>query len=967
MNQGTILIVDDTLASLKLLADILTEEGYRVHPADSVELALASVASSLPELILLDIRMPGMEGFEVLRKLKAQERSRDIPVILLTAFADIEHRVEGFDLGAADFISKPFQREELLARVHIHLELFRLRALFEHQATELRQAYEQLRDATSAGRKLSDEALRASEARYKRITEGLTDYQYTVRIENGRAVETMQSPACVTVTGYTAEEFSADPYLWIQMVSPDDRERVKRHVEQILEGKDVPPIEHRITRKDWQTRWVIDTTILFRDAGGKLVSYDGVIQDITGRKRAEIALGESVARYRAITESTAYAIVTANIEGNIVGWNAGAERTFGYTRAEVLGQPLTVLMPQRYHERHTGGMGRARGGGHVSSRVVELHGLSKTGTEFPLELSLSEWDITDGRFFTGIIRDISERKQAEENLQRFFNLVPDMACIASTEGHFLKINPMWQATLGYTEQEMLATPFMEFIHPDDREATRRQVSQTLADKPILMFTNRYRCKDGSYKWLEWRATPAINGKTLLFALARDTTERRAIESKLIESEARYKRITEGLTDYQYTVRIENGRAVETRQNPGCVTVTGYTAEEFAADPYLWIQMVAPDDRERVREQVQQILAGKDVPPIEHKIIRKDGETRWVSDTTILLRGASGKLLSYDGVISDITERKRVESALGQSEARYRSLVNNSPMCINEIDLEGRIASMNKAGLLMMGVKHESEVRGLSYLDAVCAADRERIGDLLARAYAGETSYFEFKTSGPSEWVFKSCFVPIWGKDGNIEKLMGITEDITERKQVEDNIRSLAFYDALTQLPNRRMLNDRIGQAMAASKRTGLYGALMFLDLDNFKPLNDTYGHEVGDLLLAEVARRLTGCVREMDTVARFGGDEFVVMFTELDTGKAESVVQAGIVAEKIRVTLAEPYLLLVRQEGQGEIAIEHHCTSSIGVVLFIDHEASPEDVLKWADMAMYQAKDGGRNRYHFYE
>ena len=842
MNQGTILAVDDTLASLKLLTDILTAEGYQVHPANSGELALASVAASLPELILLDVRMPGMDGFEVLRQLKAQKQSRDIPVILLTAFTEVENRVEGFKLGAVDFISKPFQHDELLARVHTHLELFRLHARLEHQAAELQRAYEQLQTATSDERKQAEQALRASEARYKRITEELTDYQYTVRIENGRAVETRQSAACITVTGYTAEEFAADPYLWIQMVAPEDRERVREHARKILEGKDVPPIEHRIIRKDWETRWVSDTTILLKDASGRLLSYDGVIKDITERKRAEEALKASAARYRAITETTTYAIVTADIKGNIVGWNAGAENTFGYTKDEALGKPLTMLMPQRYHDRHLDGIGRARAGEHVSGKVAEMHGLTKTGTEFPLSLSLSEWEAADGRFFTGIIRDISEQKLAEENLQRFFNLVPDMACIASTEGHFLKINPMWQAALGYTEQEILTTPFLDFIHPDDRDTTMQQVALQMAGELTVQFSNRYRCKDGSYKWLEWRATPAID-KTLLFALARDTTERKAMENKLLESEARYKRITEGLTDYQYTVRIENGRTVETRQGPACVTVTGYTAEEFAADPYLWIRMVAPEDRERVKGHVQQILAGKDIPPIEHQIIRKDGKTRWVSDTTILCRDASGKLLSYDGVI----------------------------------------------------------------------------------------------------------------------------KDITERKVAEEKIRSLAFYDALTQLPNRRLLNDRLEQAMAASKRSGLYGALMFIDLDNFKPLNDAHGHDVGDLLLIKVAYRITCCVREMDTVARFGGDEFVVMLSELAVDKTESITQAGIVAEKIRATLAEPYVLKIQHEGKAEAVVEHHCTSSIGVVLFINHVASTEDIIKWADIAMYQAKNNGGNLTRFFD
>lgn len=205
------------------------------------------------------------------------------------------------------------------------------------------------------------------------------------------------------------------------------------------------------------------------------------------------------------------------------------------------------------------------------------------------------------------------------------------------------------------------------------------------------------------------------------------------------------------------------------------------------------------------------------------------------------------------------------------------------------------------------------------------------------------------------------------RTAELEAAMRENEKITRAlRESENRIRQLAFHDALTQLANRRLLTDRLGQAMAASKRSGRYGAVMFLDLDNFKPLNDKHGHEAGDMLLIEVARRLTLCVREADTVARFGGDEFVVMLTELDRDEKASIEHAGFVAEKVRTALAAPYVLTRKQEGGAERTLEHHCTSSIGVVLFIDNLATQEDILKWADMAMYQAKDAGRNRVSFY-
>ena len=196
-------------------------------------------------------------------------------------------------------------------------------------------------------------------------------------------------------------------------------------------------------------------------------------------------------------------------------------------------------------------------------------------------------------------------------------------------------------------------------------------------------------------------------------------------------------------------------------------------------------------------------------------------------------------------------------------------------------------------------------------------------------------------------------------------------EFRERLRIQANeeeiIRNLAFYDTLTQLPNRRLLNDRLEQSLAASKRSGIHGALIFLDMDNFKPLNDLHGHIAGDALLVEVAHRLNACVRKVDTIARFGGDEFVVVLSELDVDKTKSTKQAGNIAEKIHDALGEPYLLKIHSEGQAETTIEHGCTSSIGVVLFINHEASAREVLKQADMAMYQAKEAGRNSIRFYE
>jgi diguanylate cyclase (GGDEF)-like protein len=192
-----------------------------------------------------------------------------------------------------------------------------------------------------------------------------------------------------------------------------------------------------------------------------------------------------------------------------------------------------------------------------------------------------------------------------------------------------------------------------------------------------------------------------------------------------------------------------------------------------------------------------------------------------------------------------------------------------------------------------------------------------------------------------------------------EKIQARTEELMAS---ETKLQSLAFYDALTNLPNRRLLSDRLAQAQSKSKRSRLYGAILFMDLDNFKPLNDTYGHSVGDLLLIEVAHRITTCVRESDTVARFGGDEFIVLLSELSVDIELSSEQATAIAEKIRQSLSYPYFLKIASDAIEESIVEHHCTASIGLTLFVDHEATQDEIFNQADSAMYDAKEQGRNK-----
>lgn len=455
----------------------------------------------------------------------------------------------------------------------------------------------------------------------------------------------------------------------------------------------------------------------------------------------------------------------------------------------------------------------------------------------------------------------------------------------------------------------------------------------------------------------------------------DAQIRMDYEIQLYQSEERIRNILNTAMD-----------AVISMDSSGFVTSWNFEAErlfgykkEYVMTKKLSDLIIPPSLKEAHIQGLNRFLKTGESHIIGNRIetiaMRSD-QTEFPVELTITVIRRENEIF-FSAFIRDIVERKNAENALRQSELRFRLLVENSPMCIHEIDLQGKIISMNKAGLEMMGLKSEDEVRGLPYLDVVSEADKKQIEELLHAAFNGQPGQFEFKAAGAHYIVYKSCFVPIKNNDGVVEKLMGISENITQQKihenvllESESYFRQLADYDALTKLPNRRLLNDRLGQSMVAGKRSGRYGAVLFLDLDNFKPLNDQYGHTVGDMLLVEVARRINGCVREIDTVSRFGGDEFIIMLVELDTNKASAQKIAANIADKIRLKVAEAYRLIYKQvdtvEIIREIKIEYQCSSSIGIVMFMGHENSAEDILKWADMAMYQAKADGRNVVSFY-
>jgi two-component system, cell cycle response regulator len=372
------------------------------------------------------------------------------------------------------------------------------------------------------------------------------------------------------------------------------------------------------------------------------------------------------------------------------------------------------------------------------------------------------------------------------------------------------------------------------------------------------------------------------------------------------------------------------------------------------DTDIWPKKLADkhlaDDAEVIRTRQQKRI---------EEVLQTGSEIRWLETFKTPVIDENANILGTTGFAHDITERKMAEAELRIAATAFES---QEGMMVTDADLN--ILRINQAFTEITGYSAKDVAGQTPHLlksgrhdEAFYEAMWKSIHE--TGAWSGEI--WNRRKDGEI-YPEQLTITAVKDETGKVTNYVATLSDITLRKASEAQIYSLAYYDTLTHLPNRRLLNDRLSQAMAMNKRNGVQGALMFLDLDNFKPLNDTHGHGVGDLLLEEAARRISGCIRKADTVARFGGDEFVIMLSELGKDSKQSSVQAMAVAEKIRTSLSEPYFLKVRRDDKKASTITHQCTSSIGVTLFTGKEAHQDDILKLADLAMYEAKEAGRNR-----
>lgn len=390
----------------------------------------------------------------------------------------------------------------------------------------------------------------------------------------------------------------------------------------------------------------------------------------------------------------------------------------------------------------------------------------------------------------------------------------------------------------------------------------------------------------------------------------------------------------------------DSRGFFTSMNPIGEQITGFSKEEMVHSRFdFWL---VNKDVPMAQVHIQKCLQGTP-EKFETKILSKENKVIELLISTVPIM--DGEIFGLIGIAKDITGRKEMERKLSESEQRYRSLFQYNPDAILSLDLTGNFVRLNPICTVLSGYSNQ-ELSKMNFSEIITKEDLEKTQLHFQKATEGEPQTYESSIYHKDGHVvfLKATNIPI-RVDHEIVGVYGIVKDITKHKLAEDQIEFMAFHDPLTSLPNRRLFKNRLNQALELAKKEKFTVGIFFLDLDQFKLINDTLGHNTGDLLLIEVTKRLKNCIREQDTLSRQGGDEFTILLPKVTQLDAQNI------AEKIIFSLRRPFKV-----DQNELFI----TPSIGISFYPFHSKQADELLLKADIAMYKAKELGKNNYHFY-
>lgn len=771
----TILIIDDVPTNLAVVAEHLAQSGFQIKVAVTGGAGLKIAQRSYPDLILLDVMLPDLDGYKICRLLKGDIKTRDIPVIFMTAMTQTGDKVKGFEVGGVDYITKPVQSEEVLARVSTHLKL----------------------------RDLTRDLAVANESLERRVEERTTELA---------------------------------------------------------------------------------------------MANDRLKAEIDERKNAQAALAQSAQEYRSLAENSPDNIIRYDRQCRAIYLNSTLARVLAIDNEELLGKtPMEFGFggPQVSHEYER----------HIR-QVLE------SGETSDMELLVPDLD-KDKVPHHHLVRFAAER-DTRRNITGVLAIGRDITVLKKNEEAVKHLN---------RELRALSDCNQVLVRAVDEKELLDEVCRIICDKAGYYLAWVAYAQNDADKPIRPAAWASIGGN-----------EEFVGRLQALWNDPDYGRSLCGAT-------LLNGEI-------DCVdfaTCPGENSWHDVAVQFGFKSSIAlPLQDENEHTFGALIIYSTEVNAFTPE------EQRLLSE------------LSDDLAFGIVNLRRGIEHDKAEEQIRIAATAFEAQEGILITDAQQKILRVNQAF---------TEITGYPAEEAIGATPR-----MLSSDRQDDTFYQRMWNAiqGNDSWQGEiwNCrkngeVYPVWlnitaVKDPNdqVSHYVGTMTDITERKAAAAEIEYLAYHDPLTNLPNRRLLLDRLEQALASSARKQYRGALLFIDLDNFKILNDTRGHNVGDQLLLDVAQRLAHCVRKEDTISRFGGDEFMIMLNNLGANRRLAGEHSRDVAEKILNIIRQPYLI----DGH-----EHHITPSVGITLFDGGEKSVHELMKQADIAMYQAKADGRNRLRFFD
>ncbi|MPS49731.1 EAL domain-containing protein [Methylobacillus sp.] len=547
------------------------------------------------------------------------------------------------------------------------------------------------------------------------------------------------------------------------------------------------------------------------------------------------------------------------------------------------------------------------------------------------------------------------RLQADERLRQQLGLYNALSNAQSDagegvmvieDGKIIYANEAVRKIGGYDARDIsMGSSFLSLIHPSDRERVAQHYKQRIRGEYT---PSRYEAlaisKLGKPIPIEVAAANYRDGSERIVVLIIDISSRKQAEEALLQSRAEYRKLVESVKAVVWRATPE---AAFTFVSQEAESLLGYPVREWTSNTSFWVDKLHPDDRPWVVDFCARETRQLKDHVLEYRMRAADGRTVWLQDIVRVIPDRFGKPQELLGVMLDITDRKAAEESLNLS----KQVFDNTSEAILIADRDRNILEVNQAYLDMTGYGREDCVGTYLALLDEPAGGGQLIGNLVQQHGKWMGELLAQKKSGEyyPEWVSIST---VHDSHGSLQNYVVVLTDISQRKQAEERLQFLATHDGLTGLPNRTLLQERMELAVLRAQRYQQCVGVLFIDLDRFKIINDTLGHQAGDVLLQEVAGRLGECLRQTDTIARQGGDEFVVLVE--DFTEQQYLVN---VARKIMHALAQPFILM-----QQELYI----SASIGISVYPDDGVDISSLLKNADMAMYRAKDDGKNTFHFY-